>query len=211
MPTTSFECPCRHSCHHIGLAPIASPPYPPICVFSSPNAHFLPNLCLFECNHSSPASIDSNRARMLTFRLRRVYSSVIACLPPPSQFESERLFPISTMLIEARSLVSHLHRLKVSPNARFPLLLCPFECNCSSPASSVSIRTGTLVSYLHHVDSSPNTRFSSRPCLFKLSRSSPTSTINLSANVRTSTRFPATPCSFERKRKSAHLDMSSRA
>ena len=177
MPTTSSS--ALVDIRAIISDPLPSPP--PNYVFSSPIAHSPPQPCLFKRNHSFPASIDSNRAQMLSFCLRRVYSSVIACLPPPSQFESEHSFPISTMVIQARSLVSHLHRLRLSPNARFPppscpfernrssppLLLCPIEPERSSPTSTMSIQAQKLASRLDRVYSSSVARLPPRPSQFE--------------------------------------------
>ena len=206
-----------------------SHPPPP----SNPNTHRPPPPGLFECNRSSPAFIISNRAWTLTSRFHRVHSSAIARPPlPSSPFQPERLFTILTMFIRARSLVSRLHGLNSSQNARFAPPPYPFERDHSSPVCSVSIRAIMLISHIHRVDSSQNARFSARPYLFELSRSSPTSIISIRAQTRasalvpwphrvhlgattrffaTSTRFPASLCSFKRRRTSAHLDMSIQA
>ena len=58
------------------------------------------------------------------------------------------------MFIRAWSLVSHLHRLKLSLNTHFPPPLCPFECSCPSLTSNMPIRTQPFVVHLHCADSS---------------------------------------------------------
>ena len=87
--------------------------------------------------------------------------------PPPSQFKSKCSFPISTMFIQAQSLISHLHSLKLSLNAHIPPPLCPFKLECSSPTSTMSIQAQTLTSYLDCVYSSSVTHLLPQPSQFE--------------------------------------------
>ena len=93
------------------------------------------------------------------------------------------------MSTQAQTLVSHLHRLKSSPNARLPPLSCPLE-----PKRP----------HLHHVHSSSNARHLPPPCLFERKCLSPTST-----GLNACHLLP--PCLFERKCSSPTSTVSIRA
>ena len=111
------------------------------------------------------------------------------------------------MFIRAWSLVSHLHHLKLSPNAHFPPPPCLFECSRPSPTSNMSIRTQSFVIHLHHIDLSLNACFPPPLCRLELSRLSPASVISIQAqslfypplcHPSANARVPPKPSPFER-------------
>ena len=109
--------------------------------------------------------------------------------PPPCPFEPARSPSTSTMSTRAQMLVSYLHHLKSSLNARLPPLSCPLE-----PKRP----------HLHHVHSSSNARHLPPPCLFERKCLSPTST-------GSNARHPLPPCLFKRKCSSPTSTVSIRA
>ena len=88
-------------------------------VYSSANARFPPPSPQIEPERSSPTSVVSIGAQMPP--------------PPPCPFKLKRSPSASTMSIRAQTLVSHLHRVYASPNARHPSQPHPFERNRSFP------------------------------------------------------------------------------
>ena len=164
-------------------------------VYSSPNAHPPPPLCLFELKRSPPTSTVSLRARMLVSHLNRVYSSPNARpIPPLCLFEPERSPPTPTVSLRAQTLVSHPDHVPASPNARLPPRPYLFEPERSSPASTVSfraqtlsltvsLRARTLVSHPDHVPASPSAHTPPQPCLLEPERSFPILTTSLRAQM----------------------------
>ena len=105
-----------------------------------------------------------------SFRARPLVSN------PHCQFERNRLCPTSTMLSRARSLVSCLHQVLLSPIARLTSQPCPFEPDRSSPTPTVSIRAQLLVSHPPSGPFEPDCLSPTQPCPFERDRSSPAST-----------------------------------
>ena len=121
----------------------------------SPNTHFPPPLCPFECSRPSLTSNMPIQTQPFVVHLHCVDSSSVAhLLPLSSQFEPKHLFLPSTVSIQAQSLVYPLRVHRV-------------------------IRAQPLVSYPYHVNSSAATRVPPQPGPFERNPSFPTHTVSI--------------------------------
>ena len=106
--------------------------------------------------------------------------------PPLCPFELERSPSASTMSIRAQTLVSHFHRVHLSPNACLHLSLSAHH-------------------HLHRVYSSANARFPPPSPQIEPECSSPTSVVSIGAQTP-----PPPPCPFKLKRSPSASTMSIR-
>ena len=179
------------------------------CLKLSPNTHFLPPLCPFECSRPSLTSNMPIQTQPFIVHLHCVDSSSVARpLPPSSQFEPERSFLPSTVSIQAQSLiyplrvhcviqvqplVSYPYHVNSSTATRVPPQPGPFEHDPLFPTHTVSVRScptftmssraRLVVSHPYHVNSSTTARLPPPLCPLELDCSPPTPTVSIQAQL----------------------------